>query len=59
MLIRDGGVHEYDVSLRLYSAVELHDLLRRTGFDEVEIYGDFDGSSYDENAEKLVAVARK
>lgn len=59
ILVSDENVREFEVSHRLYSAVELSDLLRQVGFGEVDIYGDFEGANYDENAEKLVAVARK
>lgn len=59
ILVNDGQVDEYEVSHRLYSAAELSDLLRRAGFSEVDIYGDLDGDDYDQNAEKLVAIARR
>jgi SAM-dependent methyltransferase len=54
-----GAVREFTVSHRLYSAFELSELLRRVGFGDVTVYGDLDGRAYDENAERLVVVARK
>lgn len=57
--IRDGETREFDVSHRLYSAYELTDLLGRAGFDTVDVYGDLDGSAYDEDAEHLVVVAAR
>jgi hypothetical protein len=44
---------------RLYAASELRTALLNAGFDTVEIYGDWDESPYDQNAAKLIAVARK
>jgi SAM-dependent methyltransferase len=44
---------------RLYAASELKRLLYDAGFAEVEIYGDWDGSPYDETAQMLIAAARK
>lgn len=52
-------MEEYTISHRLYSARELKELLTESGFGEVEIYGSLAGISYDQNAERLVAVARK
>jgi SAM-dependent methyltransferase len=59
MIVDEGDVREFTVSHRLYSAFELSELLEGVGFEEVAIYGDFEGRDYDENAEKLVIVARK
>ena len=54
-----GETTEFTVSHRLYSAYELSELLKRVGFEDVAVYGDLDGSAYDENAERLVVVAEK
>jgi SAM-dependent methyltransferase len=43
---------------RLYSATELRRLLLDAGFSSVEIYGDWDGSPYDQKARVLITVAR-
>lgn len=43
---------------RLYSATELRDSLTAAGFASVDLYGSWDGSPYDQKAERLVAVAR-
>lgn len=58
-IIVDDQVQEFTVSHRLYSAFELSELLERVGFDGVAIHGDFEGSDYDETANRLVIVARK
>ena len=44
---------------RLYAATELRALLFEAGFKTVELYGDWDESPYDQNAENLIAVGRK
>ena len=44
---------------RLYAASELRDLFFKAGFDTVEIFGNWDESKYDQNAEKLIIVAKK
>jgi SAM-dependent methyltransferase len=59
IVFKDGKKHEYSFSHRLYSAVELSNLLQECGFKQVDVYGDFDGSQYDHQAKRLVLVARK
>ena len=59
ILISGGRRIDLDLSHRLYAASELSLLLRDRGFGEVAVYGDFDGSPYDEKANRLVVVARK
>jgi SAM-dependent methyltransferase len=59
ILVRNGEVKERRFGHRLYSAVELADLLASAGFAEVETYGDLGGEPYDHAARRLVAVARK
>lgn len=49
----------FTVSHRLYSAAELVLLLSGCGFGEVQVYGGLDGTPYDQNARRLVAIARK
>ncbi|MDR1443951.1 MAG: class I SAM-dependent methyltransferase [Treponema sp.] len=44
---------------RLYAASELRALLLDAGFAQVEIYGGWDESPYDDRAEKLILVGRK
>jgi SAM-dependent methyltransferase len=50
---------ELELTLRLYSAVELTILLRNCGFGDVDVYGDIDGNPYDDKAQRLVVLARK
>jgi SAM-dependent methyltransferase len=56
----DGATRqEFILSHRLYSAAELSSLLEQAGFQEIHFYGDYDGSAYDHQAQRLVAVAIK
>lgn len=55
----DGKRIEHEYVQRLYSAVELKKILLAFGFSSVEIYGSFDGTPYDQNAQTMVLVARK
>lgn len=59
ILIKDGEVKEHPYYTKLYSAKEMKDLLEQVGFVDIDIYGDLDGGEYDNEAERLVAVARK
>jgi 2-polyprenyl-3-methyl-5-hydroxy-6-metoxy-1,4-benzoquinol methylase len=59
ILVKDGKKIERVFSQRLYSASELRSLLLEAGFSKVEIYGDWDESSYDKRAAKLIAIGRK
>jgi SAM-dependent methyltransferase len=54
---RDGTWREYEFSYRLYSAEELGRLLTEAGFDSIEFFGSLDGRPYNQNAERLVALA--
>ena len=58
-LIKDGVKYEKEFCQRLYSAVELRALLYRAGFSVVDIYGGWDGRSYDANADTLIVIGRK
>lgn len=57
-LLRGSNVHRRAFRLRLYAASELVDLFRATGFREVRCFGSLTGKAYDQEAERLVIVAR-
>jgi SAM-dependent methyltransferase len=59
LLIKDGKQYEHKFGHRLYSAVELSNLLYKAGFSQVEVYGSLDGAPYDHEAQRLVLVAVK
>jgi SAM-dependent methyltransferase len=58
-IIKEGKRTDLNIFHRLYSAVELVDLLRQSGFSRVTVYGDIKGRPYDADASRLVAVAVK
>jgi hypothetical protein len=55
----DGSWHETEFSYRLFSALELGRLLEEAGFESIEFYGGMDARPYDQNAERLVALAKR
>jgi SAM-dependent methyltransferase len=59
MLLRGADRMDGNFTVRLYSGVELATLLKRAGFGDVTIYGSLAATPYDQDAERLVAVARK
>lgn len=59
IIVRAGQAKEFHLDLRLYSAVEMKTLLTACGFEDVRCFGSLDGEPYDQNAKRLVAVARK
>ena len=56
---KDGERHETTFRVRVYSGVELKAILLSVGFVDLRLYGSLDGAPYDEQARRLVAVARK
>ncbi len=59
VIVQNGKVREFRFFLRVYSGVELRDLLLRAGFAKVDIYGGLNAELYDHNSRWLVAVGRK
>lgn len=59
ILFKKGEKYEYNVDQRLYSGIELRELLVRIGFANIKIFGDLDGSQYDNHATRIVVVADK
>jgi SAM-dependent methyltransferase len=55
----DTAEKETTFRVRMYSGPELAQALRSAGFWDVELYGDWTGSPYDDQARRLIAVARK
>jgi SAM-dependent methyltransferase len=58
-VIKGTGRYEMQYGHRLYSGTELRSLMERVGFRRVKLYGDLDGSPYDHDAVRLVAVGRR
>jgi SAM-dependent methyltransferase len=58
-LIRGGKAETFSFEHSLYSGRELNDRLRSVGFGRVDLFGSLQGTPFDLNAARLVAVARK
>jgi SAM-dependent methyltransferase len=59
ILIKKGRAREFRFFLRVYSGVELRELLLQAGFRKVELFGDLDRRRYDHEARWLTALAHK
>jgi SAM-dependent methyltransferase len=58
-LIKDGHARNFTFEHAVYSGRELKDRLLNCGFAQVRLFGDLQGSPYNLDATRLVAVARK
>lgn len=58
-ILKGAQSRTYVTRQRLYSALELRDLLREAGFGRVEVFGGLDGRQYDRSAQRLVAVGHR
>jgi SAM-dependent methyltransferase len=58
-ILQGAETRKHVTRQRLYSAVELRDLLREVGFGRVDVFGGLDGRPYDRSAQRLVAVAQR
>jgi len=59
LLIKDGERVDYTFSHAVYSARELKNMFKETGFNDISVYGSFDGTPYDEKAKRLIIVGTK
>ncbi len=59
ILIEDSRATTHRFHHTVYSGQELRDRLLGSGFTDVQLFGDLDGSEYGPKARRLVAVARK
>lgn len=59
IFLKDGKETDAVFRHRIFSAMELAGLLSDTGFSQIEFFGDYDGSQYDQNAKRLIAIATK
>jgi len=59
ILIKDEKRLEKILVQRLYAASELRSIMQEAGFQNIEIFGDWDESPYNQHAAKLIAVGRK
>ena len=59
ILLRDGHARTFRFEHAVYSGREIKDRLLASGFSSVQLFGDLQGSPYNRDALRLVAVARK
>ena len=59
IILKDNLQKEFKLSHWVYSENELKEMLNNAGFSSVKIFGDLEGKKYDENAERLIAIAVK
>jgi SAM-dependent methyltransferase len=57
--VEDGETVEYTWEQRLYAASELEQMLKEVGFSNVDFYGNVDGDDFDDDADRLVVVAKR
>jgi SAM-dependent methyltransferase len=58
-LVKDGKSRTFIFEHTIYSGRELKDRLLSCGFQQVQLFGDIQGSPYSLDAQRLIAVARK
>lgn len=58
-IIVNSKKRELNAYFKLYSAIEIKTLVRYSGVEEIKLFGDIDGSPYDENAKELFLLAIK
>jgi SAM-dependent methyltransferase len=56
---RDGVRYERLSSIRLYTASELRTMLERSGLQVTNLFGDYDGSPYTWDSQRLIVVATR
>jgi hypothetical protein len=59
IVIKGNQRVEHTVSVRSYSAVELSTLLSDCGFANVRVFGDLEGTDYNQRAKRLVVIGTK
>jgi SAM-dependent methyltransferase len=59
ILMKDGRTRSFSFEHTVYSGRELKDRLLSCGFEQVQLFGDLQGSAYNLDATRLVAMARK
>ncbi|MBN2656582.1 MAG: class I SAM-dependent methyltransferase [Spirochaetales bacterium] len=59
IFLKEGKETDATFRHRIFSALELAQLLSETGFQMIEFFGDYEGIPYDQNARRLIAIATK
>lgn len=58
-LVRGTSARTASITSWLYSAAELHTLFESAGFTDVECFGGFDASGYDQRSDRLIVRGRR
>ncbi|MEV1046326.1 methyltransferase domain-containing protein [Streptomyces sp. NPDC049916] len=58
-LVRGTSARTASITSWLYSAAELHALFEQAGFTDVECFGGFDASGYDQRSDRLIVRGRR
>jgi len=56
---KKGQVREYRESVRMYSRIEMIEMLRAAGFSSVQCYGSLDGQACSAESRRLILIAEK
>lgn len=59
IFLKEGKETDATFRHRIFSAMELAELLAKAGFGTIEFFGDYDGIPYNEKAQRLIAIAEK
>lgn len=58
-VLKDNKYRKYTFNHRLYTAVELKQIVESVGFKNIRFYGTLKGAKYDNNAQRLIMVGEK
>lgn len=50
--------NQYDIVYKIILDEDYRQLLRKAGFQSIEIYGDYEGHPYDKNSQRMIIVAQ-
>lgn len=59
IIIKGSQAKSFKFHHTVYSGKELRDLMELVGFESVKLYGNFEGSPYDSNAQRLIVTGIK
>ncbi|MDA3850005.1 MAG: class I SAM-dependent methyltransferase, partial [Spirochaetaceae bacterium] len=59
LFFKDTQMKEFQFSQRIYSALELAQMLYKQGFDDIDIWGSWQGDPYDDKAQRLIVIGKK
>jgi len=57
--IKDSKIDDFTFEHRLFSAMEMENLLSEAGFSKINFFGGLEGLEYDNNASRMIVIASK